>query len=134
MSGFEVCGIVFGVYPLLLDGLRLYQAVASGTEIASLITDVEHEQIRYNDFLGRLFGVENLGNDEGVFLSSLTHDQKTDLGRRLSEKKAKSICETVEEMNSILKSMERDVDGARAGNGLVSCHTRENHSAQTERE
>ncbi|CZR52362.1 uncharacterized protein PAC_02239 [Phialocephala subalpina] len=124
MTGFEVIGVLLGVYPVVIDGLKLCKAVASGQGIRLLVDDLKDEEIRYTESLGHLFGTEFVNElqarqrDAKTPISYPTPRQQTNLEQRLGRSRTELICSTLEGMKNVLESMQRDIEKARAGEGL----------------
>jgi hypothetical protein len=124
MSGYEVIGVVLAVYPVVIDGIKLCKAVASGQGIAELVDDLKNEEIRYTEFLGCLFGIDFVKEEQARLSAGKTPApnptprQQTNLERRLGKTKTDLIFSTLERMNRVLESMRADIEKARV-KGLV---------------
>lgn len=125
MSGIEAIGLVLAIYPVVIDGLKLYKAAASGQGIGILIDDLISEELRYNQFLGHLFGEDFVESEQrrvkgGTALcSSTTPRQHANLERRLGKRKADLVFSTLEDMKHVLDSLQRDIGKAASVNELV---------------
>jgi len=118
--------VLLGVYPVVIDGLKLCKAVASGQGIRLLVDDLKDEEIRYTESLGHLFGTDFVNElqarqrDAKTPISYPTPRQQTNLEQRLGRSRAELICSTLEGMKNVLEAMQRDIEKASAGKGLVS--------------
>jgi hypothetical protein len=121
MSGFEVIGVVLGVYPVVVN---IYQGLRKSNQgVEALIRGLKTEEIIYNEWVSHLLG-PNVSEAELFRLKatrgSSTEDLagwhdfhlQTNLTARLGFAKAAHILTSVREINQLLESMRVDLPGA----------------------
>lgn len=126
MSGFEVIGVLLGVYPLVADGLKTCKALKSGQGISRLENDLNNEIDRYITFLGCILGVEfaiearnSLDDGKSLNLSPAQRAKLQNLPQRLGKTKAGVICSTLNDSKNLLESMQDQISKALKDGGLV---------------
>lgn len=117
MSGFEVIGVVLGVYPIVLNACQLYRAARSGDGIEKLIRRLDIERFLFEDFVSRLLGPDV---EESQLLRLKTsrdlscwkeNDLQTKLEQRHGFVKTKHIIAVITDLNDLLLSIQRDLPG-----------------------
>jgi hypothetical protein len=122
MSGFEVIGVVLGVYPVVMDAYRAYTATKSRQGIESLIRKLRIEEIIYDGWVSRLLA-PNVSEAELLRLKTTRSNDPRDLSSwqdlnmqsnltaRLGFQRAHQILSIVKEIGQLLESMKDDVPG-----------------------
>lgn len=113
MSGFEVIGVVLGVWPVVVNGLAMYKATKDGRGYGLLLNELRTEEIIYREFVQHLLQADvpeadlvqltdrkrsnvSLWNDRALHFS---------LERRLGHEKSRIVRETLAEMDKLLASL-----------------------------
>lgn len=125
MSGFEVIGVVLGVWPLVVNALMLYKAVKNSAWDL-LLQELQTEKIIYVEFVRHLLTPDLLDGDSLEFI-----DQKTEnfagwedkelhsrLAERLGVEKSTLVLTTVQEMEKLLGDLNESL--TRKEDPLVS--------------
>ena len=119
MSGFEVIGVVLGVWPVVLNGLALYKATKDGRAHSLLLNELKTEEIVYREFVQHLLQA----NVPEADLVQLTDRKRSNVGlwkdqalhfrleRRLGEEKSRIVRETLAEMDKLLASLGEKLGG-----------------------
>src|SRR5271156_2699676 len=119
MSGFEVIGVVLGVWPVVLNGLALYKATKDGRGYGLLLNELRTEEIVYREFVQHLLQADVPEAD----LVQLTDRKRSNVGlwkdqalhfsleRRLGHEKSKIVLETLAEMDKLLASLGEKLGG-----------------------
>jgi hypothetical protein len=122
MSGFEVIGVVLGVYPVVVDAYRAYTATKSRQGVESLIRKLRIEEIIYDGWVSRLLA-PNVSEAELLRLKTTKSNDPRDLSSwqdlnmqsnltaRLGFQRAHQILSIVKEIGQLLESMKEDVPG-----------------------
>ncbi|MCJ1405771.1 hypothetical protein MMC11_009001 [Xylographa trunciseda] len=117
MSGFEVVGVILGVYPVIVDALALYKATKAGKGAASLSRNLRTESIIFGEFVYNLLA-PNVCPDE---LTRLKDPRSADLELwkdatlhahfkdRLGSEKAEVVVEILQEIHALLRSLELEL-------------------------
>lgn len=125
MSGFEVVGVILGVYPIIGACLRVYQNTKARKGAASLALALKTEEIIFSEFVQNLLA-PNVEEAELVRLTDpspqrleLWNDTtlQQDLRNRLGSKKAQVVLETLQEIRELLKSLQDEL--SREDHGVV---------------
>jgi hypothetical protein len=122
MSGFEIIGVVLGVYPMVTHSLALYKAAKSGSGWQSLQLEFATEKMIYKEFVLNILSSDvsqsdllQLSNSDkpslGLWKDRALHAK---LGKRLGDEKSKLVLETLNEVNILLASLKEK---------LISNHT-----------
>lgn len=113
MSGFEVIGVVLGLWPMVANAVALYKATKEGRGSDLLLHQLDTEELIFRDFVHHLLAAEvseadliqlsdrnrpNVGlwGDKGLHAS---------LERRLGHDKSKVVLKTLKEMDKLLESL-----------------------------
>lgn len=116
MSGFEVIGLVLGLYPIVLDAYKK----SKGEGIEKAIRRLEIEKFLFDDFVTRLIGPD-LQLEEGQLVRlKASKDpacwKENDLQARLEHRygfsKTKHIISLINDLNKLLLAIEKDLPGA----------------------
>ncbi|MCJ1393441.1 hypothetical protein MMC18_006316 [Xylographa bjoerkii] len=117
MSGFEIVGVILGVYPIIVDALALYKATKAGNRAASLSRNLKTESIIFGEFVYHLLA-PNVSLDE---LTRLKDPKSPDLELwkdatlhahlkdRLGSEKAEVVVEILQEIHALLRSLELEL-------------------------
>lgn len=122
MSGFEVIGVVLGVYPVVVDAYRAYTATKSRQGIDSLIRKLRIEEIIYDGWVSRLLAPNvseadllrlktTKSNDPRDLSSWQDLNMQNNLTARLGFQRAHHILSIVKEIGQLLESMKDEVPG-----------------------
>ena len=114
MSGFEIVGVILGVYPLVASALTCYKATRGGKGAASLSLSLKIESIIFDEFVYKLLA-PNAFQDEQV-RRKVTSSSDLDLWKdpllqehiksRLGSRKAEVVVEILEQIKALLSSLE----------------------------
>ena len=127
MSGFEIIGVILGVYPLIVDALALYKATKAGKGAAALTRNLKTESIIFGEFVYNLLA-PNVSLDE---LTRLKDPRSPDLELwkdatlhahfkdRLGPKKAGVVVEILREIHALLKSLELELSVVPTEHSIV---------------
>jgi hypothetical protein len=119
MSGFEVIGVVLGVWPVVLNALAVYKATKDGRGYGLLLNELRTEEIVYREFVQQLLQSDVPESD----LVQLTSRKRSNVGlwqdkglhfgleRRLGLEKSKIVLETLVEMDKLLVSLSDKLGG-----------------------
>jgi len=120
MSGFEVIGVVLGVYPVVLKACQLYKVTTSGDGIEKLIQRLKTERMIYDDIVNKLLR-PNVDERQLARLKASTngedlgcwddYDLQARLKERLGFEKAQHIISIIKDLNELLESIQRDLPG-----------------------
>ncbi|MCJ1381136.1 hypothetical protein MMC17_004245 [Xylographa soralifera] len=120
MSGFEIIGVILGVYPIIVDALALYKATKAGKRAAALTRNLKTESIIFGEFVYHLLA-PNVSLDE---LTRLKDPKSPDLELwkdvtlhaslkdRLGSEKAEVVVEILQEIHALLRSLEIELSAA----------------------
>ena len=127
MSGFEVIGVIFAVYPCIMDALALYKDTKAGKGAASLSRNLKTESIIFGDFIYHLLA-PSVSDDEYARLKDpkspnlgLWENSKlqSHLRTRLGSERAELVVEILQEMKTILSSLEHELSPDRNEHSIV---------------
>jgi len=119
MSGFEVIGVVLGVWPVVLNCLTMYKATKDGRGYGLLLNELRVEEIIYREFVQHLLQADVPEAD----LVQLTDRKRSNvdlwndptlhfsLERRLGPEKSRIVRETLVEMDKLLASLGEKLGG-----------------------
>src|SRR5271168_547659 len=119
MSGFEVIGVLLGVWPVVLNGLTMYKATKDGRGYGLLLNELRVEEIVYREFVQYLLQADVPEAD----LVQLTDKKRPNVGlwndrklhfsleRRLGPEKSRIVRETLAEMDKLLVSLGEKLGG-----------------------
>jgi hypothetical protein len=110
MSGFEVIGLVLGLWPLVEDALRLYKAVKNSAGWNLLDQELRTEKIIYIEFVGYLLTPDLLDGDSLELINQKAanfarwedKELHSRLAERLGVEKSSLVLTTVQEMERLL--------------------------------
>ncbi len=121
MSGFEVIGVILGVYPVLVNAYQAFTAAKSDKGVESLYRKLKTEQVIYNHFVYNLLR-PNVSEPQLLRLQTTSDAQYLDCWRdadleaslkeRLGWQRAQHIISIVKDVGQLLQSMEKDLPGA----------------------
>lgn len=123
MSGFEVIGVILGLYPIIGTALVAYKATKGGKGAKKLIRDLKVEKVIFRDFVHNLLA-PNVTEAELVRLKDLDcHDATSWTNAavaatgRLGLEKATLIIEILLEICDLLKSLQTGLSPSNRGTG-----------------
>jgi hypothetical protein len=110
MSGFEVIGVVLGVWPLVVDALKLYKTLKNSPTWDLLFREFQTEKIIYVEFVGHLLAPDLLDGDflelinqkSANFARWENKELHSRLAERLGPEKSRLVLTTVQEMDRLL--------------------------------
>ncbi|KAE9378877.1 hypothetical protein N431DRAFT_478013 [Stipitochalara longipes BDJ] len=114
MSGFEVVGLLLGLYPLVVDAVNVYKATKTGRAATSLIRKLRVEEVVYHQFVYKLLAPNVPGTDiYRLYLNQELPDvglwQEVALNQklriRLGAEKADIILDILREIESLLRDL-----------------------------
>lgn len=115
MSGFEVVGVILGLYPIIGTVLKAYKASKGGKGAQQLIRVLKVEELIFGEFVHHLLA-PNVSEAELVLLkASSSHDPllwtnaAASMTRRLGLEKARLIVEILQEMCILLRSLQGEL-------------------------
>lgn len=123
MSGFEIAGLLLGVYPIVLGAINVYKATKSGRAAAVLIRRLKTEEVVYRQFVQKLL-ISNVSQEQvQKLLDRKSPDMKSwkdstlnrKLGDRLGSDKADLILEILREMDKLLKDLNTEFSNIGRG-------------------
>jgi hypothetical protein len=126
MSGFEVIGVVLGVWPLVVNALSLYKEVKNSPRWDLLDQELRTEKIIYVEFVGHLLAPDLLDGDSLELINQKTANfarwEDKELHSRLAERlgieKSSLVLTTVQEMERLLVDLNESL--TRKEDPLVS--------------
>lgn len=116
MSGFEVIGLVLGLYPIVVDAYRK----SKGEGIEKAIRRLETEHLLFDDFVSRLLGPD-LQLEEGQLLRLKTskdpafwkeNDLQAKLEHRYNFVRTRNIISLISDLNKLLQDIGKELPGA----------------------
>jgi hypothetical protein len=116
MSGFEVIGLVLGLYPIVVDAYRK----SKGEGIEKAIRRLETEHLLFDDFVSRLLGPD-LQLEEGQLLRLKTskdpafwkeNNLRAKLEHRYGFVRTKNIISFINDLNKLLQDIGKELPGA----------------------
>lgn len=128
MSGFEVIGVVLGLWPQVVKALSLYKATKDGRPYGVLLNDIRTEEQVYREFVKLVLQADAPEAD----LVQLTDGKKSNedlwrdralhfnLERRLGHENSRLVLETVVEMNKLLVSLSEKLGGSEDVSAYLS--------------
>jgi hypothetical protein len=135
MSGFEVIGVILGIWPAVANRLTMYKATREGRGYGLLLNELRIEEIIYREFVYHLLQ----GHIPEADLVQLTDGKRSNsaiwkdralhfsLERRLGHEKYRIVLETLEEMDKLLVSLGEKLGGIDdvrfLSNLVVICRT-----------
>lgn len=111
MSGFEVAGLILGLYPLLVAALAVYNETVSGKGARRLVRNLKTEQAIFNNFIHHLLAPPIITEAESARLTDPTgpdlelwKDTKLQkkLEARLGCENASIVVDILREINELL--------------------------------
>jgi hypothetical protein len=113
MSGFEVIGLVLGVWPLVVNALSVYKDVKNGSGWEVLLQEFRTERIIYLEFVGNLLAPDLLDGDALELIGQKTAtfarwddiELHSRLEERLGAEKSNLVRTTVQEMERLLANL-----------------------------
>lgn len=113
MSGFEVIGVVLGVWPVVVNALALFKATKDGRGYGLLLNEFKTEETVYREFVRQLLQADVPGADVIQLIDrkrpnvGLWKDRSLhfSLERRLGVEKTKVVLNILDEMNNILTAL-----------------------------
>lgn len=120
MSGFEVIGVVLGVWPVVVNALTLYKATKDGRGYGLLLNELKTEEVVYREFVKLLLQADVPEAD----LVQLTDRKRSNVGlwkdrglhfsleRRIGHEKSKLVLATLVEMDKLLVSLSEKLGGS----------------------
>lgn len=126
MSGFEIVGVILGVYPMITAGLKVYQASKTARRgAASLALALNTEEIIFTEFVQNLLA-PNVSEADLVRLTDPSSQSielwkdttlHQNLRNRLGSKKAEVVLDTLQEIRELLSSLQDEL--SRKDHGMV---------------
>lgn len=121
MSGFEVVGVILGLYPVIGAALTAYKESKGGKGAKILARDLNVERVIFYDFVEKLTGpnateaeLVRLQNSEFLDVA-LWRNVAVAAGNRLGLVKAKLIIEILQEICDLLKMLQKDLSLSSRG-------------------
>jgi hypothetical protein len=118
MSGFEIVGIILGVYPIVVTACQAYQAARFGDGYEKLIRRLDMERFLFDDFVSRLLGPD-IGESQLLQLKKSTdagfwqeNKVQSKLETRHGVLRTQHILSLIKDSNDLLRSMQRELPGA----------------------
>lgn len=118
MSGFEVIGLVLGIYPIVVTLCEQYRAAKAGEGFEKLIRRLDTEQFLFEDFVTRLLAPD-VEESELIHLKTATdlncwkdNNLRKQLEHRHGFRKTKHIISTIQDLYELLQSIQNDLPGA----------------------
>ena len=117
MSGFEVLGLILGVYPVIGNVLSAYRATKRGGAAKRFLRSLEVEQVIFGEFVHNLLSSELSETD----LALLRDEDPSDLDiwknkdlllkvkRRLGPRTSELVLTTLHDINELLKTLRKEV-------------------------
>ena len=127
MSGFEVIGVILGVYPLIVNALEVYKATKAGKQALSLARNLKTEEIIFGEFVYHLLA-PNVSEADLVRLKDPTSPDldlwknitlQANLRDRLGSEKAGVVVEALQEINELLRSLQDELSPTKSDHGVV---------------
>ena len=127
MSGFEIVGVIFAVYPCIVDALALYKNTKAGKGAASLSRNLKTESIIFGDFVYHLL-TPSVSDDEYARLKDPKSPKlgvwenpelQSHLRYRLGAERAEVVVEILQEIKTILHSLEAEISPGRNEHSIV---------------
>jgi hypothetical protein len=127
MAGFEITGLLLGLYPIVIDAVNLYKATKTGRAAASLIRKLKTESMIYSQFVRKLLA-PNVPDEE---IDRFLKQEPPDLNRwqavmldqklrcRLGPETANLILEILREIEMLLKDLKTELSSI--SRGMVTC-------------
>ncbi|KAH8746033.1 hypothetical protein BGZ57DRAFT_936044 [Hyaloscypha finlandica] len=124
MSGFEVVGLLLGLYPIVVDAVNVYKATKTGRAATSLIRKLKIEEVIYHQFVYKLLASNVQGDD--MYRLDL-NKEPPDLSRwqavalnqklriRLPSETADLVLEILREMETLLKDLNAELSSISRG-------------------
>ena len=128
MSGFEIIGVILGVYPCIVEALALYKATKAGNGAASLSRNLKTESIIFGEFVYYLLA-PSVSDDEYARLKDpkspdvgLWKNPKlqSQLRARLGSEKAEVVVDILQEVKAILNWLQRELSPDPNEHSIVS--------------
>lgn len=124
MSGFEVIGVLLAVYPVVVTACNAYKAASTGDGYEKLIRRLNMEAFLFDDFVSRLLGPD-IGESQLLRLKSSSdpgfwkeNNVQGKLEQRHGALRTQHILSLINDSNTLLRSIQRDLPGA--GRAFVS--------------
>jgi hypothetical protein len=126
MSGFEIVGLLLGLYPIVIQAVDVYKATKNGRAAASLFRKLKTEEVIYRQFVQKLLA-PNVQDDVPYQLylnqvssnldrwKSVALNQKLRL--RLGSDTADLILQILQEIDLLLKDLNTELQSI--GRGMV---------------
>ena len=126
MSGFEIVGLLLGLYPIVIQAVNVYKATKSGRAAVSMFRKLKTEEVIYRQFVQKLLA-PNVQDDDPYQLylnqvpsnldpwKSVTLNQKLRL--RLGSDRADLILQILEDIDVLLKDLNTELQSI--GRGMV---------------
>ena len=123
MSGFEVAGVILGLYPLVITALDVYRATKGGKGAVSLARNLNTEKIIFGEFVHQLVA-PNVSEADLVRLKAsaspdfaLWNDKtlQANMRARLGTEKADNVIGILEEIQELLIILQRELASSDYG-------------------
>ena len=121
MSGFEVVGVILGLYPIIGTALKAYKASKGGKGARQLIRVLKVEELIFGEFVHHLLA-PNVSEAELVHLKASSSldplswtNAAASMTRRLGLEKARIIVEILQEMCILLRSLQGEFSASTHG-------------------
>lgn len=124
MSGFEVVGLILGLYPIIEAVLHTYKSTKGGKGARTLARDLKVENVIFCEFVHHLLApnvpeadLVRLANPDSLDATSWRSTELTvNMQNRLGLNKAQLIVEILHEINRILIYLEQQLRPTAYGN------------------
>lgn len=121
MSGFEVIGVILGLYPLIGTALMTYKATKGGKGAKKLVRDLKVEELIFGEFVHHLLA-PNVTEAELVRLkdpkslnATSWRNAATSMRNRLGLDKARIVIEISQEICALLKTLQKELSSRNHG-------------------
>jgi hypothetical protein len=130
MSGFEIVGLLLGLYPLVVDAVNVYKATKTSRAATSLIRKLKIEEVIYRQFVYKLVAPNIQGADIYRFTlnqeppglgpwQNVAMNQK--LRIRLGPETADFVLDILREIERLLKDLNADLSNISRGMVICTC-------------
>lgn len=117
MSGFEVLGLILGVYPVIGNILNVYRATKRGNVPKRFLRSLEIEQVIFSEFVHNLLASELSETDLALLRDGdpsdldiwKNKDLLSKVGRRLGPKTSELVLSTLQDINELLKALRKEI-------------------------
>lgn len=132
MSGFEVLGLILGIYPVIGHALKIYRATRNRGPLKWFVRSLEVEKVIFAEFVHNLLASElsevdlvRLRDEEDPSNLEIWNNKELLLkvGRRLGPETSKLVLSTLLDINDLLKTLRKNITSITV-NEQVSWHVK----------